>query len=601
MQIRISIQRQLVTAGIIVALSLCTHARAQVLDQVPSDALAVLKIKDLDGVSKKAGKMAKGLGLDAMYSPAFGDPLGAVEDEYHIAKGVDRSGDLAVAFQDPEKFGGKDKSVLVLVPIQDYKAFLGNFDAAETVGDVTKARPVAHVQDVYIAQRGNFAAISLNKDLLTKKPDGMKLSAMFARQAESKDAILYLNVIALRAAEQDNLKKNGDQWASDLEKEVFDYLPDLFSPIAPVVHGFLNAFLGTSKQFLTDGRAAVLGVNLSDDGVGITALSDFDPDSSSGKLALEIKNTDQPLLAGLPNRKYFAFGGAINNPDGGGKLLSQVLGPIEAELADHEQTKKLLPAIDSLEKSTGTATGGAVGWVAPTEKLGAESVLEFVVALHGDAKTMHASVNDLTNATSGLFNSMPPQKGFSVKFEAKPNGKTVDGVKLDTFQLEPKIGEDDPTGAQVKQILDLAVGPGPNSKGLGGVVAEVDDKTLVLVLGGSDPLIAETIASAKNGTDAVSEQAGVKAVAGELPKNRSIVAYIDLDAIAGAIIHDAKNQGMPLGVKLRPNLPPIGLSAGSEGSAIRADAFIPNTLLQGLMAAYIQGLQQMNNGPGGGL
>jgi hypothetical protein len=597
MQIRKRIQSQLMAAGMVVALLFCTHARAQVLDQVPSDSLAVLKIKDLDAVSKKAGKMAKGLGLDQMISPEFGDPLGALEDECHVGKGVDRSGDLAIAFLNPQKFGNDGKSVLALVPVQDFKTFLGNFDGVETAGDVTKARPVGRTEDVYIAHWGNFAAIGLNKDALAKKPDGIKLEGVIARQAETKDAILYVNTIALRAAELADLKNNGPERVSDLEKQIFDNLPDVFKGGGPLVHGMLSSLLGPSKQFLNDGRGAVLGINLSDDGIGITALSDFDPNSDSGKLALEIKNTEGPLLTGLPNRKYFAFGGSIANPQGV-NLLGQVLDPIKSELGQDDQAKKLVPALESLVKSTGTA-GRAVGWVAPTEKLGKESVLEFVSTLHGNAKAMHASVNELTSAVKDLIASIPQQDGVSFKFEAKPDAKTVDGVKLDTFQLVPQINENDPAGAQVKQVMELVFGP--KAKGLSAVVGEVDDKTLVLVTGGSDELISESIAAAKNGTDAVSEQPGVKAVTGELPKNRASVAYIDLDAIAGYAIHAAKDQGLPIGVKLRPNLPPIGLSAGSEGSAIRVDAFIPNTLLQGLLAAFIQAQQQVNNGPGGGL
>ncbi len=75
MQIQNSIRSPLVVAGVVAALLLAGRAQAQVMDQVPSDALAVLRIKDLDAVSKKAGKMAKELGLDQM-SPELGDPLG---------------------------------------------------------------------------------------------------------------------------------------------------------------------------------------------------------------------------------------------------------------------------------------------------------------------------------------------------------------------------------------------------------------------------------------------------------------------------------------------------------------------------------------------
>jgi hypothetical protein len=598
MQIRRSVRRHLAVAGVAMALLLAGRANAQVLDQVPSDALAVLKIKDLDAVSKKAARMAKDLGLDQV-SPEFGDPLGALEDAAHLGKGVDKKGDLAVVMEDPDKFGGNsEKSVLILVPIDDYKAFLGNFKATESVGEVTKATPVDGDEDVYVAHWGSFAAISPSKEIVAGKPRGLKLEGVIAKEAESKDAIIYANVVALRAKALPELKKAREQMVSQFEKQVSDTGGDAFKQFTPVIHVVLNEYMDAIEQVLNDARGAVLGVNLGAEGISTTMLSDFEPDSAIGKLAGEVKNTDKPLLAGLPDRKYFAVGGSVNNPELSAKLLDDVLGPIKVELAKIDQAKKFIPAIESFQKSASSTTGAAAGWVAPVGALGAESVLQQVAVLHGDAKAIHESQRELIGAMDDLFKSMPQQKDApSFKFELKPDARTVDGVKLDTYETKTEISEDNPTGAQVKQIMAMVYGP----NGQTGVLGEVNAKTLVSIQGGSDELISQAVAAAKDNTDTVSQQAGLKAVAGELPKNRAYVAYLDLGTIVGTVIRDAKGMGLPVNVKLQPNLPPIGMAAGSEGSAFRVDVFIPNTLVQGMVAAYMQAQQQMKNGPGGGL
>lgn len=291
MQIRNSIRRQLAVAGVMAALLLGSRVRAQVLDQVPSDALAVLKIKDLDAVSKKAAKMAKGLGLDQV-SPEFGDPLGALEDKAHLGKGVDKAGDLAIVFEDPEKFGGEpDKALLILVPVDDYKAFLENFKKTESVGTLTKATPVDGDEDVYVDHWGKFAAIAANKDVLAKKPQGLKLDGAIAKESDSKDAIIYANIVALRAKALPELKKNREDMIAQAQKQLSDNGGDAFKQFQPVLSVLLNEAFDVAQEFLTDSRGAVVGVNLSDEGISITALSDFEPDSVIGKLAHEVKNS----------------------------------------------------------------------------------------------------------------------------------------------------------------------------------------------------------------------------------------------------------------------------------------------------------------------
>ena len=58
----------------VLALGSATAARAQVLQQVPSDALVVVKVSNLKAVSDKVAKFAEALGLSAV-QPEFADPL----------------------------------------------------------------------------------------------------------------------------------------------------------------------------------------------------------------------------------------------------------------------------------------------------------------------------------------------------------------------------------------------------------------------------------------------------------------------------------------------------------------------------------------------
>src|SRR5690349_6000061 len=184
------IRRQTATttiAAVLIGLLLCAGARAQqasVLDQVPGDALIVVRVKNLSATNKKVAKVIKELGLDQM-QPELADPLGALQKEGHLDKGLNTNGDLAFAFLDPKVTGGDhEKSMVFVVPVTDFKAFVGNFKNPKEEGGVTKASPPEGGEDFYLAQWGNFAAVSPAKEVLAKKPTGVKLQGVIAKEAD---------------------------------------------------------------------------------------------------------------------------------------------------------------------------------------------------------------------------------------------------------------------------------------------------------------------------------------------------------------------------------------------------------------------------------
>src|SRR5665213_4533405 len=93
--------RRAAAIGALSASLWCAQVGAQVLEQVPSYALAVFKINDLEKASGKVAKLAKTFGLDEL-SPEMKDPLGSVLDKAQISKGVNKAGDAAMVIYDPD-------------------------------------------------------------------------------------------------------------------------------------------------------------------------------------------------------------------------------------------------------------------------------------------------------------------------------------------------------------------------------------------------------------------------------------------------------------------------------------------------------------------
>ena len=97
----------------VVALFLTTAVRAQVMDQVPADALMVIKVNNLDTTSQQFAKWAQDVGLAAL-NPQLADPLKSLQQQMGINEGLATNGEMAIAMLDPEKYGGGDAPPFVM-------------------------------------------------------------------------------------------------------------------------------------------------------------------------------------------------------------------------------------------------------------------------------------------------------------------------------------------------------------------------------------------------------------------------------------------------------------------------------------------------------
>ncbi len=591
--------------GVLVALSLAAflfvsrgRANAQVLDQVPSNAIAVFKVKNLAASNAKIIKMAKALGLDQM-APDFADPLGALTTKMHITQGLDKAGDLAFAFFDPEAAHTKpDKNMLLLIPVTDYQAFLGNLKEVKEEGGVAEGKATDGNDMLYVAHWGQFAAMSPDRTVVATKPlKTMKLAGLAAKEAASKDAVLLANMDALRRVALPKLKSERPKMLAELEKNMgTDAAAKKFMP---VVRAIVNVYLDGVESFLTDATSGVISFNLADEGISTTALAEFKPESDWGKTALELKagTPDGSLLAGLPDRKYYAFGGSASNPKVTERVVTTIIDPIAKELnGAGDVGKQIADALQSLKLVASATQSSASGYVVANGALGQESIFQQVTVIRGDAKKIKEGEAGLFKGLTAFFAAIPQDKNpTKMAFEYKPAAKTIDGVSFDAYDISMKADPNDPRAAQAQQMMAMVYGP----NGMGGVMGTVDEKTLVVVQGGSDKLLSEVIAAAKNPADHLSSSPGVKAVAAHLPEKRVLEYYIRVDQVVSSAVRYAAGFGFPIKVRLPPNLPPIGVAAATDGPAYRVDSFIPTQLVESLIAAGIEAYTNMQGGPGG--
>ena len=172
--------------------------QAQALKLVPSDALVVFRISNMDAVSKKIADFCGTAGLTQM-NPDLADPLGMWCKQMGIGPGLNRSGDMVMALMDPAAVGGNyNDALLVLIPVSDYQAFIGNFPGSTTDGEITTFHFKNAPKPAYVAHWGDYAVASPYHDLVVKPPAAaLVVGPLAQKEFDSKDMVVFANVVAL--------------------------------------------------------------------------------------------------------------------------------------------------------------------------------------------------------------------------------------------------------------------------------------------------------------------------------------------------------------------------------------------------------------------
>jgi hypothetical protein len=589
-----TVRRYTAAIAVMLAMLVTTSAKAQVMTLVPSEALVVIKIKNIKDVSDKVAALSQQWGL-ANIRPELNDPLGTILTAANLGPGLDKAGEAAVAVMDPGQ-GQQEPDVLILVPVSDFKAFAAALPNAKAEGALTQFSMGGNPEPGFAADWGKYAAISPKKELLSKKGGGMQVAGAAGKEIGSKDVIAYANLKVIRKSLLPLLQQNKGQMLKGIEQQMAN-APGANPKYAGVMRAYLGQFVNAAEEFLTDADGATFGLSLSKEGISTTLLAEFEPNSYLGKSFGAMRNSDASFTTGLPQGKYFFFGGMAVDP-AGIKLFNDFVAPIEKELAALGNEGKAIQQYVSAMKDSLTATKSMnFGMVAPAANMiGQEGIIQVVNVVTGDAakladaqKRMLAVQDQFMQATGA---------GANVKSTATPGAKTVQGVKLDQYTTSFAGQPQTPQEQQMQFVLQMLYGP----KGINAFSGQVGADKSIMVAGGNDQLLESAVTAAKGGADALGTGTAAQ-VSKALPQNRLASFYLPIDTIATTVMDVMAQRGMPAGVKLPPNLPPLGASVATEGTALRVDGYIPAQTVQSLIAAgmqvWLQGMQGGGNQPGG--
>lgn len=584
--------RRLVLGVVVFAVLLsAAAARAQVLKQIPAGALCVIKLNNPEAVSKKLGELATRLGLPN-FDPGFGDPISTLKQKFNIKEGFDAKGEVAIAIYEPAE-GAHDPQVVALIPVTDFKAFIGNLANVKQDGELTTFTLPDDLEPIYAASWGGYAAISPTKEMLSKKPAGIEVAGIARKELDGNDIAVYADVKLISAKALPHVQAVRPMALGGMDA-AFQGNPAIDAKWIPVIKAVVGQVFNIAEGTLRDGRAATLGLKVSKDGINARVVADFEPASYAGKLMLSIKNSTASLVSGLPPRKYFLFGGTVSDPKVSAQIMGDLLDPIISELAKVDGGKKFADSFEMMKAGMLTVQSVSAGYAQPTGILGQQQgAMQLVEVITGDAKKIAEANAKYLDATHDMMEMMPKMPGMDFKFEVKKGAAKAEGATLDQFSFQLNIDRNTPQGAQMGMMMDMMYGPGATLKAH---VGALDDKTFLMVMGGDEELLTSAVKAAKSRDTALGEMPHIKAVTAALPPNRRGELYFCVDNLATTVLDVVATMGVPLRLKLPPNMPPIGFSYGTEESALRFDMHISGELIEKSVAAGMQAAMMMQGG-----
>ncbi len=476
--------------------------------------------------------------------------------------------------------------------VTDYKAVLANFGEAKEDNGISEGTIADSPKPAYFASWGKYAVMTPSKEIAAMKPTGVKVAgAATAKEMSSKDVVLLANMPIVKAKLQPMLAQAKEEALDGIKNSLTGDM-EKYGPLAQVA---VTQFIGVADAILRDAQGATYGITFADNGIGATTMVEFDPASYCGTLSSSMKNSDVSMLEGLPSGKYLFFGGSVSDPAVMSKSIDEFMAPITAELAkaggnDADSATKY---IDAVRKYIMATQGTAGGLLAPSGALGQEPIIQMITVQTGDAAAMKAAYQDMLTSQQDLMKTLNPQTGNAMKTTITPNAKTVDGVNFDLIHTEFTLGQG-PAAAQADNAMKMIYGP----DGMNVLTGVTADK-LVIGFGANDQTLSDTLTVIKAKDDPLAKLPGVAAVAAQLPKSRAMTMYIPLDQIVTTAGNYASAMGMPIQIQLPGDLPPIGVTFSTDGSAMRIDSYTPTDLIKALVAQGMQLYMQRMGGGGG--
>ncbi len=560
------------------------QALPEVLNHAAADAEVIVIVPNMAATSGKIAQFFEALGLKDL--PGVSDPLGMLKAELGLDKGFDEKGAMLISVSGILNAvqQGDEPALALLVPVSDYKAFIGNFDGKEADGLATLSMP--HGQEGFAKKIGNYCLMGPSRAAIANyKPAGKSdalakaVGVIGGRHLAGNDISVYINVKALGAQLRPMLKEAREEAVRNLS-----FLEgDGEGPEAQAMalgKGMLATVFDSLDAMLRDGDAVVYGADLTNKGVGFTVTAQFREGTPLARMFPGGKGTASDMTALLPSNPYLmAMSMDLTGIDMQGMIDEFAKRfPKDNWMADVVKSSAALLPRTKRAASIYYAPANAAAIMAGG--LSTVSVMDTTNGA-GYTKATKSYFDDFAKIKMDLgeVDGVKMNFGFTTTYKENalsPEAAANVGAKVDEYvikldmpkELVDQIGE---AGNMVGMMLRTA-----------GYVATVDDTVMMTSTIDTNLLkVGVDTIKKKNGLGTTSLIKQVRE--NGLPANANYEVYINLASLTQLI-----NQGMALAqmfgvpelegvpqIEVPNNLPPLAVGGQIENGGMSMRAYVP--------------------------
>ncbi len=570
-------------------------AASDVLGQVPSNALAVLVVKDVRQTTNKIDKFLADAGLAPLLRQQM--PKGALDTlitATMMGQGFNPDGGFAVAMMDPSAYGidliemmspasapasepatataEKKLPFVIYVPGNDVESVFANYK----ISKAGKYPQVAlRMGSVYATTSGGYVAISpIEKVLEDAVAAPRKLASdITGQQAEvMKDSAFSIYV---------NLKL-GSPLVSKLMENVQKQMQK-GSPMGAM------PIMGVYKDLLAQLQTVVVSGKIESTGIVFDVLVAADPNSAYGKVMAQYQGTSGTYVDRLPNLPYFVAAGmqiheTKDSADVTAKSIDQMLA-MDALKGLSEETrthvKKLVVDMQGQVTSMQIAFGGAPEGVSGFAGAGVFECKDSA-AFKG---LMAQAAEVVQEVVHGLAGDNADLKSLAVTYTKdaeKSDSLSVDVIEISGPNIEKNA--EDITKALGEDKLRLRV-------------VALDKGLAVVTFGGGEAMVSAAVKSARGGGSIPSEPGTVEAMK-YMPASRVCVELFNFANLFDIVKKMDESGGMPFSLQSKT---PIAVGVGMSGSNERISVYIPTSLVKDVagIVAMMSGMSPAPAAEGG--
>ena len=523
-------------------------AEPDIIKQVPPDAQFVFIIPNLAELSDKVTKIAAELNLP---QPELQQPLDQIRGMMGVEKGFNESGGLAVIL--PRLPVGGQPEGMLLLPVSDYAAFVGNFGVPNAGEGVTQIE--FQGQPAFIKKSGKYAVLSLQQQMVEgyTAPTDSNLVARAGQlggEALSRgDTILYIDISQIGPMFIPIVQMQMEQAKMQMQAV----------PQSAQMAGVIDLMSQSMQAVLRDGQSVVVTTDISTEGFGLSAAAQFKPGSP---LAQTFAKAPAGELAfdRLPDKPFF-FAASMNTAV---LPLNDWLEAFAAKLPADMPVAKIVQSTVEVMQLAGDRMQAAMY----TPNLGAGGGLFNTVVVYQTPQPDKFIAGNRKMLEE--MNNLDLGEGATIRTQYEENAVQVEGVKrVDRFRQQTQLPPE-----AMAQLGPLA---GLMGQEQSGYIAPLKDA--VVVASGADPTTLKDVIAAAGGGGKLGG-ASLAAIRPKLLGSRSGEMYVGVGPILQFVNGFLSLMAPQAVIDVPADLPPVGSGLSVGGGGIGTSVYVPMAVVQ---------------------